>query len=334
MVNKKSALSILAALIFLAMLAAPALAAVGDTSLASVSTGGGVGNDASYSGVITPDGRYVAFNSSASNLVASDGNGYRDIFRRDLTNGTNILVSVDSSGNQGNQYSMNPAISSNGRYVAFISAATNLSGITDSNVFTDIFVRDITGSTTRAVSLDTTRTGFANGNSFKPTISDDGNLVAYESLASNLVSDDTNGNVDIFVDNGSSNQRVSISTAGDQGNGISASASISGNGRYVAFSSSSTNLVPNDTNARGDIFVRDMTLGTTTRVSVSSSGIQGDGGSSNPVISADGRYVAFVSSATNLVSGDTNGQTDVFVHDTQTGTTTRSLCRFQWNSAK
>ena len=117
--------------------------------------------------------------------------------------------------------------------------------------------------------------------------------------------------------------RVSVASDGTQSNNSSYNPSISANGRYVAFESEATNLVRGDTNNFRDIFVHDRQTGQTTRVSVASDGTQANGHSYDPSISADGRYVAFASLANNLVSGDTNDQQDIFVHDRQTGQTTR-----------
>jgi Tol biopolymer transport system component len=156
-----------------------------------------------------------------------------------------------------------------------------------------------------------------------------GGAVVFSSSASNLVSGDTNNAMDVFVHDRSTleTQRVSVSSAGAQGNGVSAQGAISADGRYVAFYSDASNLVSGDTNARSDVFVRDIQTGTTTRVSVSSSGAQANGNSSQPHISADGRFVAFTSDASDLVSGDTNARRDVFLHDRSTGTTSRVSVR-------
>ena len=150
--------------------------------------------------------------------------------------------------------------------------------------------------------------------------------MSFYSIASNLVAGDTNGATDVFVRDrqAGATTRVSVGTGNVQGNGGSGVADISGDGRWVVFYSIATNLVSGDTNAQSDIFLHDRDTGTTTRVSVSSAGAQAAGGVSfNSVISADGRLVAFESAATQLVAGDTNGVTDVFVRDLQTGTTTR-----------
>lgn len=224
---------------------------------------------------------------------------------------------------EANGRSSTPAVSGDGRFVAFGSAASNLvSG--DTNGVEDIFVRDRGTGATLRVSLSSSAAQ-GNGNSYNPAISDDGNFVAFESDASNLVSGDTNGTRDIFRRDRSSGTTVlvSLSSGGAIGNGLSSNAAISADGRYVAFSSSASNLVSGDANGAGDIFVRDMVAGTTSRVSLSSSGVEGNGASSTPAISDDGRYVAFTSWASNLVAGDTNGGYDVFVRDRTTGATTR-----------
>jgi Tol biopolymer transport system component len=168
-----------------------------------------------------------------------------------------------------------------------------------------------------------------NGNSYSPSTSIDGRYVAFHSHASNLVPGDTNGFYDVFVHDRitGATERVSVSTAGVQGNGDSSygyTPSISSDGRYVAFSSLATNLVSGDTNTFSDVFVRDRQNGTTERVSLDSGGAEGNGDSVAPVISGDGRYVAFESFASNLVAGDTNGTWDVFVRDRLAGTTERA----------
>jgi len=165
------------------------------------------------------------------------------------------------------------------------------------------------------------------GNSFssQPSISADGRFVAFSSDASNIVPGDTNSNPDVFVRDTLTNTttRVSVDSAGNQANSISDGASISADGRFVAFLSNASNIVPGDTNSSGDIFVRDTLTNTTTRVSLDSAGNQGNSFSILPSISADGRFVAFYSNASNLVPGDTNSSQDVFLRDTLTNTTTR-----------
>src|SRR6185295_1250039 len=161
------------------------------------------------------------------------------------------------------------------------------------------------------------------GFSETPSISLDGRFLAFQSGASTLVAGDTNGNYDIFVRDRQSGtlERVSVSTNGSQGNlnSFASPSSISADGRFVVFTSSATNLVPNTPSAHGDIFLRDRQSGTTELVSSNPAGAQSNSSSFFPSISGDGRFVAFQSSATDLVTGDTNGFEDVFVRDRQTG---------------
>src|SRR5215213_2743185 len=301
----------------------PAPILPGNTVRVSLNSAGGQTLADSLSPSMSADGHYVAFQSAAANLVAGDTNGVDDIFLRDLQTGTIRRVSVSSSGVQGDGYSMDPAVSADGRYVAFYSFSTNLVP-GDTNGTYDIFVHDIqTGLTTR-ISLDSNEVQ-ANGLSHFPSISADGRYVAFFSAATNLVSGDTNGMNDIFVrdlQNGTT-LRASVSSTGAQGNNFSSGPAISADGRYVAFYSYASNLVSGDTNGRVDIFVRDLQSGVTTRASVDSSGLQSNNDSFNPSLSADGHYIAFESNATNLVSGDTNTRNDIFVHDLQTRITTR-----------
>ena len=165
-----------------------------------------------------------------------------------------------------------------------------------------------------------------NNHSYYPSVSADGRYIAFASYANNLVANDLNGGYDTFVRDTLTDvtEHVSVDSNGIQANGDSYNLSISGDGRYIAFESYATNLVPEDTNQASDIFVRDIQTGITTRVSVDSSGLQADGASNYPSISADGRYVTFVSYASNLVPGDSNGRDDIFVHDIQTGLTLRA----------
>ncbi len=275
---------------------------------------------------ISEDGRYVVMYSWATNLVPADTNGVKDTFVHDRETGMTERVSVDSAGNQGNGTSGgHPVISADGRYVAFVGWAANLVP-NDTNNTNDIFVHDReTGATTR-VSVSSAG-GQADGASLEPAISGDGHYVAFRSYATNLVPGDTNGEGDAFVHDCQTGvtERVSVSSDGGQGNGASGpfATSLNADGRYVAFFSEASNLVPDDTNGEYDVFVRDRESGVTERVSVDSAGNQGNGPSQWPAISADGRYVAFPSGATNLVAGDTNNAWDIFLHDRQAGTTKR-----------
>jgi len=288
----------------------------GTTERVSVATEGTQGDQASYGPSISADGRFVAFESYAANLVNGDTNGKFDEFVHDRQTGTTERVSVASDGTEGNNGSLRrPSISANGRFVAFESTASNLV-IGDINGADDIFVHDRQTGTTEWVSIASNGTQ-GNENSFYPSISADGRFVAFQSNATNLVSGDTNVRQDVFVHDRQTGttERVSITSNGIQGNNDSLVPSISADGRFVAFWSYASNLVSGDTNVYDDVFVRDRQTGTTQRVSVASGGTQGNNDSLNSSISADGQFVVFDSYASNLVSGDTNGTIDVFVHD-------------------
>jgi Tol biopolymer transport system component len=282
------------------------------------------GNGASSFASISNDGDDVAFYSLATNLVPGDTNGVADIFVADIDAGTIERVSVATGGAQANgaSYQGSP-ISANGRYVAFASDATNLV-VGDTNGARDIFVRDRVMGTTERVSVDSIGTQ-GNGASYEPAIDNTGRYVVFSSDATNLVLNDTNGVRDVFIHDRvtGATERVSVHTNGLQGNNTSFAPSISGDGRFVGFSSDASNLVALDFNGMRDAFVRDRQTGVTTRVSVDSLGNEGNNASSLTAISSDGRYIGLVSDATNLVSNDTNGVTDVFVYDRLTGHTER-----------
>ncbi|MEW6741543.1 MAG: hypothetical protein AB1486_02195 [Planctomycetota bacterium] len=296
----------------------------GITERVSVATGGGEANGWSYRiPAISPDGRFVAFHSAASNLVANDSNQAIDAFVHDRHTGTTTRVSLSSSGDEGNGDSYDPSLSADGRFVAFWSRASNLIA-DDTNGADDVFVHDVQTASTTRVSVSSVGDE-GNGVSANPSTSADGRFVAFWSVASNLVNGDVNGKHDCFVHDRQTGvtTRVSVSSPGDEGNGHSREPSISADGRFIAFWSKASNLVPGDLNNRKDCFIHDTASGTTTRVSVSSSGLEGDGDSLLPVLSADGNLVVFTSSARNLVPDDTNELSDVFVHDRTTGTTMR-----------
>jgi len=280
----------------------------------SLSINGSQGNGTSSNPSISADGRFVAFESEATNLVADDTNDMADIFVHDTQNNTTMRVSVSSDGLQANGISSSPSISADGRYVAFESLASNLvEGGTNGQPH--IFVHDMQTGETKLVSRHNDGTQGI-GPSASPSISADGHYVAFESDASNLVDGDTLDYFDIFVHDtlSGSTTRISLHSNGTQGNGNSYRPSISADGLYVAFESDASNLVLGDTENIRDIFIHDIQTSTTTRISLDSDGMQGNGTSSSPSISEDGRYVAFGSHASNLVSGDTNGREDIFVY--------------------
>jgi WD40 repeat protein len=275
---------------------------------------------------IAANGRFVAFNSTASNLVPGDTNGYEDIFIHDRQTGTTERVSVDSSGAEANSYCGGASLSEDGRYVAFHTRADNLV-VGDTNGEVDVFVHDRQTGITERVSIDSSGTLQGSDSSLGPRISADGRFVAFSSYATRLVHGDTNRDWDAFVHDRHTGvtERVSVNSRGNEGHKASRVFSISANGRYVGFRSLSNNLVHGDTNKNEDAFVHDRQTGVTERVSVNSSGLQGNGYSSVTSISADGRYVAIGSRSDNLVAGDTNGVGDVFVHDRWDGLGANSI---------
>jgi len=227
-------------------------------------------------------------------------------------------VSVASSGLQANGASDFPSLSADGSIVCFQSAATNLVG-GDNNAETDLFAHDGSSGTTTRVSVATSGVQadgptIANG---RNNLSFTGRFVAFESRATNLVIGDTNGAADVFLHDRTLGQttRVSLTAAGAQIGGASLAPSISADGRMVAFHSPALAVVPDDTNGANDVFLRDLAVGTTVRVSVATTGGQANGGSDLACISADGTAIAFESLATNLVAGDTNGIVDAYVRD-------------------
>lgn len=286
----------------------------------SVDSAGAQANNASRNPSISADGRYVAFESVATNLVPGDTNRYRDIFLHDLQTGETTRVSVDSNGRQGDDVSQLPSISADGRYVAFSSGAKTLSLFPDHNHSDDVFVHDrLTGYTDRiSVGPDGNE-----GNSASRTaaISADGRYVAFESTASNLVAGDTGGpnDTDIFlydrVTRTTTQVNLGPNDLSDGGTPGQERTTLSADGRYIAFVSGEDKLVTGDTNSRWDVFVRDRVTATTTRVSVAVDGSQSDGYSNSPSISADGHHVAFTTSATNLGGDGTSRKFDLYVRD-------------------
>lgn len=281
------------------------------------------GNHSSKSPAISGDGRYIAFQSDATNLVSNDNNDFTDIFVYDRQTRQIRRISINSNGTEGNFVSFFPAISSDGHYITYQSDATNLVE-NDNNRTTDIFVHELKTGITQLISVDSNGQP-GNSTSSEPTISANGQHIAFYSNATNLVKKDTNRNLDVFVHDRETGEtaRVSISSESLQANGTSFGAAISAKGDSIAFSSNATNLIKNDNNETTDIFIHNRQTGETTLVSLSSDGQLGNDSSFNASLSADGRYVAFSSRATNLVDDDTNEAEDIFLHDRQTHETVR-----------
>jgi len=286
----------------------------GATTVESVGTSGVFGASASRNPDISGDGRYVVFESLAGNFDPLDTNGLNDIYLRDRQTGVTLRISRAAGGGPANGASSKPRISSDGAFICYESAASNLIA-GDVNGVSDVFVYDVQAGSTLAVSANPA-TLIGNAQSLEPDIDATGAFVAFTSFASNLTPNDTNGVQDVLRWRRSNGgiQRMSVSSAGAQTPGQSVNPCISADGSMVAFASFGGNLVSGDTNVAADIFVRDVSAGTTTRSSVDSSGAQSNGNSFTPAISADGTVVAFNSAATNLYAGDVNGAADLLVH--------------------
>ena len=302
--------------------------ATGTTTLVSTGLNGAPANNDSDDASISADGRYVAFGSLASNLVAGDTNGFSDVFIRDLQTGTTTRLSMPPGAGQANGHSGlgSPAmISANGRFVAFSSTAQNLApGKPD---FTrEVYVADRDAGTVVRASVPQAG-GWENGASDAASVSNDG-VVAFQSTASNLVANDGNGARDVFLRDTAAGTTLLVSHAptGEAANGASTAGlpGITPDGAHVVFASAASNLVPDDTNLAGDVFLYDRASDAFTLVSAGDGGAPAKGTSTDPSVSDDGRWVAFASFAANLVPGDADGTTDIFVREVSAGVTVRA----------
>ena len=284
----------------------------------STAPDGAEANGRSQEAAISRDGRFVVFVSSADNLVPGDTNGVEDVFVYDWQTGVMSRVSVSSSGQEGNGMSVQPSLSADGRYVAFVSLADNLvEG--DTNSVSDVFVHDRQTGQTALASISS-EGQIGDGTSKYPALSANGRFVAFQSKSGNLAAGDTNQMYDIFVHDlvAGKTELVSRGVDGGVGNHESQRPSISDNGRYVAFESWADNLVPDDLNRYSDVFVADRETGVIELISVTADGEQATNVSGGAVISADGRFVAFASRADNLSPEDKNRQYDVYLHNRST----------------
>jgi Ca2+-binding RTX toxin-like protein len=295
--------------------------ATGAVTLASSSAAGVLGDGTSSGASLSADGTLVAFTSLATNLVAGDTTGKMDIFVKTLATGAIQRVSVAADGTQGDNDARLAHISADGKFVLFDSYASNMVA-GDTNASCDVFLKNLATGAVTLVSSDAAGVE-GNSSSYGSSLSANGRYVVFESTATNLVAGDTNSVFDVFVKDLTTGaiQRVSTSSAGAQGTAGSSGASISADGRYVAFGSTSANLLASvdGTSSGASIYVKDLTTGTLQLVSADASGVSGHMNSKNAVISADGHYVAFVSDSDNLVAGDTNGKSDVFIKNLATG---------------
>ncbi len=298
--------------------------AAGTLSRVSLANDGSQGEGPSYLGRLSANGRYVAFVSGAANLVSGDANNAVDVFVRDREAGTTELASVASDGTQGDIDSGEPAISADGRYVAFSSYATTLTAV-NPGAYSQIYLRDRLFGTTTLVSGSGEDAG--DSWSMAPSVSDDGSKVSFLSFASNLIRADGNGLFDVYVRdmNAGTNTIVSVNGIGyPMGAEPAYGAPISGDGNFVVYTSIANGIAGSDSNNNYDVFRYDLTLGTIERVAVPYNYPQTTGHAAAPSISRDGRYIAFESYASNMVFGDSNNQNDVFVKDMTMGTIARA----------
>jgi Tol biopolymer transport system component len=298
--------------------------ATGTTSLMSLSSSGVQRADPCHSAAISGDGRFVAFHKIHATTMYHHRT---DVYVRDRQAGTTAVVNVNTSGVQTTgTYSSDPSISFDGRFIAFASTATDLvSG--DTNASYDIFVRDMQLGVNVRASVDSLGNE-GDDDSLDPSISSDGRFVAFSSVATNLVSTDVNGHADVFVHDMLTGATVlaSVDSNGAQANADCLNPSLSADGRFVSFHSTASNLVLGDTNNADDVFVRDLLLGTTTCASIGLADAPANGASDRAAISVDGRFISFVSFASSLVAGDTNGTYDVFVRDRGPASAFAPLC--------
>lgn len=282
---------------------------------------------------VSADGRFVAFSSNATNLAPNDANGRLDVYVRDRQLGTTVLISATAAGFAGNDRSELTDLSEDGRFVVFLSWASDLVP-GDSNGFRDVYVRDRDpdGNGLFDEANATTIRATLGAGGVQPneqctggSISADGRFIAFDSDASNLVAGDVEGRTDVFVRDLSTGaiERVSVAAGGAGGNGYSVRAAISRDGGKVAFASAASNLVAGDLNGALDLFLRDLGSDVTTRVSLRDDGGEIAGDSDDYEMSGDANRFVWWSGLDGIVADDTNGRADVFLRDVAAGTTLR-----------
>ena len=290
-------------------------------SLLMVSRNGDVqGNAGSTEPSVSDDGNVVGFLSKATNLAPGrDRNRAQDVLMHVVDQGIASRVSVSTEGVPADKSSFEVDVSGDGDFIAFTTAATNLAAHGDFNRRNDIFVRDVVEEKTNRANIQSGTLDEANQDSSDPSVSVDGHYVAFASPADTLTRGDTNNKSDVFRYNRELHQTVRASLglgAASNAAGASFQPSISDDGKRVAFVSTAENLDPDDTTRDLDVFVYDFDEETTFVLTPQvTPGEPGPRETTNPVISGNGRYVAFDSVAPNLVPGDTNGVRDVFFYD-------------------
>lgn len=287
---------------------------VGAIRVVSTNSSGRIGNSSSGEPAFSPDGNLIAFSSVAGNLTGGALLATSQIYTKNLTSGATAMISTTGAGARGDAGSYRPLFTQDGSGLVFETTATNL--VTGTKGVREVLFKNLTTKAYKVVSSSaagvvgkSTSTEAAVQNSVGLTFDTApnrvaSNLVAFTSYANNLVTTDTNLQADIYLKDLVSGVVTNVSTtsAGALSNGASAQAAISPNGRYVAFTSAATNLVTGDTNAVRDIFVKDLSIGTVTKITAAWDGSQSNGNSFAPVFSPNGLWIAFYSNATNLVN--------------------------------
>ncbi|MCK6447427.1 MAG: hypothetical protein L6Q99_13640 [Planctomycetes bacterium] len=295
----------------------------GTTVRAGLNPFGTEPNDVLFGQSVSTDGRWIVFDSRATDLVFGDTNGKQDVFLRDMSLGSIQRLSISSAGDQANGDSTSIGATPDGRFVLFGSSATNLDASGDTGMFFDPFLRDIGNGTT--VRLPLVASGFPNGESSPVDLSGDGRYALFTSTATNLDPADASPVRDLYLHDVvlGTTELISVSVTGTGASDVVSTGAVSDDGRYVVFASNAWNLVPSDNNTQSDVFLRDRSLGTTVRLSMGVGGTEIDHWADLPNLSADGRWAVFSSWASNLVVGDTNGLYDQFLCEIATGSIER-----------
>ncbi|MBN2839770.1 MAG: cell wall-binding repeat-containing protein [Coriobacteriia bacterium] len=296
------------------------------TELVNVTVTGGFATEGAINYVdMTPDGRYVVFGSSDTQLLPNDTNMSFDVFVRDMVSEETTLVATTSEGAQANWGSFDGSLSDDGRFVAFTTEAYNLFP-DDENWRQDVIVKDLRSGETTCVSMAYDG-GNGNGHSFYPTMSGDGSKVAFVSYATNLVPDDVSAEANLFIrdlDTGEIERVDATTSGGESSTGVDFNyCDMDYTGRFVAFMSRQTDIVDVEVGPDSQVYLRDTESDETTVVARALDGGPPDGQCYYPSMSSDGRWVSFVGYATNLVEDDTNGWTDVFLRDMHSDTIER-----------
>lgn len=292
----------------------------GEVVLVSSDASGVEANNASASARISDDGRYVVFESLATNLSAVATGGTRQVYLKDLADGSVDLVSRDLTGLvSANNTAENPDLSNDGRYIVFESNATNLSAL-DTRGATQVYRKDMSDDSIDMISRNSTQTGGGSGASNRPSMSADARFIVFDSIAGDSIVPSATAIRSIYLvdmTNPDTTELISVDSLGTQGNGASVDATLSNDGNFVAFESIANNLIRGGTTL-SDIYRRDRSANQTLLVSTPDGFINGNDASTGASISANGAYVAFLSAATNLVTETSLGLDDIFVRNFST----------------